>query len=141
VTTVIDASVAIAALSPDEASSDAARIVDDCLANGAVVPPNWPLEIANVLLVKQRRRIMEPAIADEALDAIIGISASVDDASDERLLRRTKRLAEKHGLSCYDAAYLELAIRRALPLATLDGKLADAARREGLQVLPDGGAR
>ncbi len=135
-TTVIDASVTIAALSPDEASGEAYSIIDACLENGAVVPPNWPLEIANVLLVKQRRRLIAAALADEALDAIFGIPTSIDDAADRQTLGRTKRLAEQHGLSCYDAAYLELAIRRGLPLATLDRNLAAAARSEGVSVLP-----
>jgi predicted nucleic acid-binding protein len=135
-TTVIDASVAIAAMSPDEASREAYLIVDSCFEHGAVVPPNWPLEITNVLLVKQRRRVLEPELAEEALDAIFGIPASIDTASDRQTLGRTKGLAEQHGLSCYDAAYLELAIRRGLPLATLDRQLAAAARSEGVTVLP-----
>jgi predicted nucleic acid-binding protein len=139
--TVLDASVAVAALSPDEAETHASAIVRDCMEEGAAVPSNWHLEIVNVLLVKQRRRVIDAGVANQALDAIFGIGPTVDVATDRRTLQRTKQIAERHGLTSYDAAYLELAMRRALPLATLDRRLAEAARSEGVRVLPDGGAR
>jgi predicted nucleic acid-binding protein len=138
--TVLDASVAVAALSPDEAEARASALIKDCMVEGAAVPANWHLEIMNVLLVKQRRRIIDADIADQALDAIFGIGPTVDFAPDRPTLQRTKQIAERHGLTSYDAAYLELAIRRAQPLATLDRRLAEAARNEGVRVLPDGGA-
>jgi hypothetical protein len=78
--TVLDASIAVATLSPDEAEGRAGAIVRDCMVDGAAVPANWHLEILNVLLVKQRRRVLDSNIAGHALDAILGIEPTVDFA-------------------------------------------------------------
>lgn len=126
---VIDASVAAAWLLPDEASQYAdaafARLPDD----EVLVPGLFWLEMRNILLVCERRGRIDAANADRALDLLLALTIRPDHAADGALLMR---LARRHTLSAYDAAYLELAVRQSLPLATLDAALGRAARAEGL---------
>lgn len=126
---VIDASVAAAWLLPDEASQHAdaafARLPDD----EALVPGLFWLEMRNILLGCERRGRVDSASADRALGLLLALPIRPDYAADGALLMR---LARRHTLSAYDAAYLELAVRQSLPLATLDVALGRAARAEGL---------
>jgi predicted nucleic acid-binding protein len=96
------------------------------------VPGIWCLEFPNALLVAERRRRIERSRRIEALDQIPMLQLSVD--ADPVDLKAICAVAEKHDLSTYDAAYLELALRRELGLVTLDRELADAAAAEGVAV-------
>lgn len=99
---------------------------------GAVVPSLWRLEVANGLLAAVRRGRLTAARRDALLAALLDMDIAIDTETDLHAWSGTVRLAEAHGLTAYDAAYLELAQRRRLPLATLDAALAQAAREAGV---------
>jgi len=125
---VVDASVSLAWGLEDE-SNEYTDAVLDALENGkALVPCIWLLEVSNALLVAERRgRVTQAMVAGfleylRSLPIVVGIFGEV-------LL-----LAREQGLSVYDAAYLDLALRRGLPLATQDQVLREAARRMGVEL-------
>ncbi len=124
---VVDASTALSWCFPDEA---AAFPTEEAMAT---VPAVWPLEVANGLLMGERRgRITLAQVTRLAELLLAALEVQVDHASDA--FKDVLPIAREHRLSVYDAACLELAIRRDLPLATGDGKLADAARKCGVEL-------
>lgn len=129
---VIDASVALAWVFGDERHDAAWAIVDHLTRGAACAPALFPLEVANGLLVALRRGRLSPDQTRTAVVLIQSLPIEVDLETPQRAFGATWDLASRHQLSSYGAAYLELAARRALPLATLDGRLARAARTEGL---------
>lgn len=133
---VLDCSVTMSWILPDEAVDGTAALRASLVENTAVVPGLWPIEVANVLLVATRRGRIEEAIWPALLERLGLLPIEVDVETGVRAFTDSLRLARDQRLSVYDAAYLELAIRRRLPLATLDRGLAAAARRAGLRVLP-----
>lgn len=131
---VLDCSVAISWCLPDETNPDAETILTLLAENSltAVVPSIWWLEIVNVLVVAERRgRIGETQTA-EALTRLRSLSLLVDEKTDRESTQGTLTLARQYNLAAYDAAYLELAIREDLSLATPDNRLAEAARQCGV---------
>jgi predicted nucleic acid-binding protein len=102
---------------------------------GAWVPSLWRLEIANVLELDVRRRKRDAAFRDATLEDLIELPITVDAETDRRAWTATLALAIDRKLTLYDAAYLELAKRRDLPLATLDNELRKAAAAEGVHLL------
>lgn len=134
-TFVLDASVALSWCFEDEADP-AGDAVLRRLANGkAAVPGIWPLEIANVLLAAERRRRITPAESARFLALLEALPIEVDAHTAARASREILLLARAHGLSSYDAAYLDLAARSGLPLATRDAALNAAAGALGLERL------
>jgi len=128
---VLDSSVAMAWVLPDESSAAADSVMGQLAQTSAIVPALWPLEIGNVLVMASRRARIDPKKVHELLAVIYSLPITVEDAPDRDTLMRTLSLAERHGLTAYDASYLELAQRRALPLASFDERLracASAAR-------------
>jgi predicted nucleic acid-binding protein len=109
-------------------------MVDDVVAGGAMVPGLWRLEVANVLRTVLRRGQLSLDQRDAALVALSQWPVTVDDETDQRAWTDTLRLADRFGLTPYDAAYLELASRRGLPLATLDRELMVAAPAAGVRL-------
>ncbi len=134
---VLGCSVAVAWLLEDERIPEADALLDRLDDGGeAVVPGLWRFELGNVLAGAERRsRISGTGIA-RCLGILARLPIVTDAQTDERALRETLELARREYLTSYDAAYLELAMRRGLPLATLDRPLARAARRAGVVVLP-----
>ena len=134
---VADASTAIAWAHPGQANEESETWLQH-LANGAelVEPSLWPLEIANALLVLQRRRRITGGERNEALTLLAGIPATLDHSGSDRALKELSALAHAEGLSVYDAAYLDLSLRLRLPLACKDGSLASAARRHRIRIKP-----
>jgi predicted nucleic acid-binding protein len=132
---VLDGSVALAWCFDDEATP----AVDDAMleagAAGAWVPPLWRWEVANGLLLGTRRGRMTEAKREASIDLLQAMAVRIDPDCDAHAWSDTVRLAEKHALTAYDASYLELALRRRLPLATLDAALARAARAEGVALV------
>lgn len=129
---VVDSSVAIAWCFPDE-RDDHPQSVLEALSHGrAVVPHLWHLEVANTLLVGERRKRSTQANTAAWLGFLSALPIDVDDETRTRAFGDILSLAREHNLSAYDAAYLELAMRRRLPLATLDEKLKAAARAAGV---------
>jgi predicted nucleic acid-binding protein len=136
---VLDSSVTLAWVYGDE-TTEAVRHVFDLLGqNGAWVPGLWKLEVANILEMGVRRGRHDGAFRDATLADLALLSIHLDPETDGRAWGATARLAARHKLTVYDAAYLELALRRGLPLATLDRELRIAASAEGVIVL--GGER
>jgi predicted nucleic acid-binding protein len=93
-----------------------------------VVPTLWPFEVANSLLVLLRRKRILAEERERALGALVRLPLVVDDDGPRLALGSISELAAEHGLTVYDAAYLELAVRRKLPLASRDEALCKAAR-------------
>jgi predicted nucleic acid-binding protein len=99
-----------------------------------VVPAVWFLEMANVLLVLQRRKRITREHRHDALKMLSALNPTVDEESSKAAFHTTSELAEKHGLTIYDATYVELAMRRKLHLASRDTALRNAAKRCGVKV-------
>lgn len=135
-TLVLDSSATLAWFHGDERTASIEVLFDRVIEQSAVVPSLWRLEIANSLNVAIRRKRISRSFRDEALEDLAQLDILVDPETNLHAWQATVRLADQYGLTVYDAAYLELAQRRSLPLATLDRSLADAARTAGIEVLP-----
>jgi predicted nucleic acid-binding protein len=129
---VIDSSVAIAWCFPDERDTYSRSVLDALASEQAVVPELWHLEVANTLVVGERRKRSTQADTVAWLGFLSCLPITVDEQTKARAFGDTAGLARAHGLSVYDAAYLELALRRGLPLATLDDALKAAAKVVGV---------
>jgi predicted nucleic acid-binding protein len=129
---VLDGSVTLAWLFHDEKDPYADAIVAKLPAVEMLVPRLWHLEIANVLLVGERRGRCTSADAAKWLAYLSGLPVTVDAETEVRAWAETIDLARRHNLTEYDAAYLELAARTGLPLATLDTKLKSVAPAAGV---------
>lgn len=132
---VLDVSVAATWCFADEVTPTTDAILERVVAEGAVVPALFPAEMANVLAQAERRQRITPALVDRMLGILGGLPIEVEPP--QRTPVRALDLARAHRLTVYDALYLETAIRRALPLATLDDDLRKAARATGVTVLLD----
>lgn len=129
---ILDGSVTMVWGFEDEADGYAEAILDRMPDLQANVPALWPLEVANALLVGERRRRITPADTARFLAILGSFPIAVDEETVAHAWADTMHLARAHNLSSYDAAYLELAIRLGLPLAALDGKLRTAAEAVGV---------
>jgi predicted nucleic acid-binding protein len=131
---VLDASVTLAWCFEDAASSIADYALGILGSGGqAVVPSLWRLELANGLVMAERRQRMTEADTTRFLCLLEGLPIEV--ISDYRDAASMVTLARAHGLTAYDAAYLEVALRTGVPLATLDGQLSRAAKAAGVTVM------
>jgi len=132
-TFVVDASMAFAWVLPSQSSSEADALLERVEAGAsAVVPTLWFLEVANGLLAAQRRRLITAEERASALERLSSLAFTSDEDDAWNAFGRTSALAEQYDLTVYDAAYLELALRRELPLATRDRALRNAAERGGV---------
>lgn len=127
---VVDASVSAAWLLPDEATDYTDATLQATTATEVWVPALWLLEMANLLQSAQRRRRINATQRAELAAAAAGLRLQV--CREPVTLTTLDRLAAEHALSAYDACYLELALRRRLPLATLDKNLQAAMQRCGV---------
>ncbi|MGA2744626.1 MAG: type II toxin-antitoxin system VapC family toxin [Candidatus Sulfotelmatobacter sp.] len=132
---VLDSSVTLAWAYSDETTAPVTQIFDLLSQGGAWVPGLWRLEVANVLEMSVRRKRHDRIFRDATLADLAQLPIQVDLQTDQQAWSATLRLAERHQLTLYDAAYLELALRRNLPLATLDDDLRRAAKAEKVQTL------
>jgi predicted nucleic acid-binding protein len=135
VSLVLDSSATLAWIYSDERSEAVADVFDRLTAAGAWVPSLWRLEMANVLEMGVRRGLIDAAFRDATLADLEVLPIQTDPDTDKNAWRSTLRLAERHRLTLYDAAYLELAQRRGLPLASLDRELRAAASEENIALL------
>jgi predicted nucleic acid-binding protein len=132
---VLDASVTVAWCFADETTAYTETVLEMLAAGGdALAPAIWPLEVANVLVMAERRKRITLAKTTNFLQLLAGFAVSLDAASAAQTFDKVLSLAREQGLSTYDAAYLELAIREGLPLATLDTDLKKAARAVGVRI-------
>lgn len=133
---VVDASVGFAWVFPTQASTETDKLLEEVEAGAlAIVPGLWFLEVANGLLAAQRRKLLTALERKTALEKLSGLPFIVDEESSRAALHRTSELATKHGLSVYDAAYLETAVRRKLPLGSRDRTLRQAAKKCGVALV------
>ena len=135
-TFVLDCSVTIAWLFEDEATPAVDALQDRLKDGHALVPGLWRLEVGNVLAQAERRKRLTPAQTAAHLDLLDRLPVTTDTETDGRAFREILSLARTEGLTTYDAAYLELAARRGVALATLDQALVRAARHLGVGTLP-----
>jgi predicted nucleic acid-binding protein len=131
---VLDTSLTLAWFFADEANAYADAVALSLASGEAAVPSLWPLEVANALITGERRKRSTEAQATAFIARLRTLPIVVDDETDSRAWGDTMSLARAHNLSAYDAAYLELAMRRALPLATLDARLKAAAATTGVSL-------
>jgi predicted nucleic acid-binding protein len=129
---VLDGSLALAWYFKDEADPYADAVAARFPSARALVPVIWPLEVANAVLMGERRQRSTEAQATKWLGYLGSLPIAVDEETNERAWDELLSLGRAHRLSAYDAAYLELALRRGLPLATLDDKLKAAASAAGV---------
>jgi predicted nucleic acid-binding protein len=133
---VLDASFALTWCFDDETTGRADQVLRDLRSDYSLVPAIWPLEIANGLVVAERRGRIDAAIRDEFLGLLMTIDIRVETVDVVHTFAVVLDLARREGLTSYDAAYLDLALRERLPLATRDAALAEAARRVGVSLIP-----
>lgn len=135
-TLVLDASLAVACMFEEEVTEANLGVFARVAREGAHVPSLWHLEVANAFQIAIRRGRSDEGHSDRSLARLARLPIVVDDETETRAWTVTLALARTERLTVYDAAYLELAIRLALPLASCDASLCDAARRRGVPVLP-----
>jgi predicted nucleic acid-binding protein len=131
---VLDASVALAWLFERGNPTDtdrADRALSALDSAETLVPPLWHIEIANALLVGERRRVVTEAQVIDYLNRLYRLPIDTDDAAPASRRDMVMAMGREYGLSAYDATYLDLALRTNAMLATFDMKLADAMRRAG----------
>jgi predicted nucleic acid-binding protein len=133
---VFDTSIAMAWCFEDEATEATDAVLDRLRDDEAAVPAIWPLEVANVLLVAERRGRLSEAQASRFLELVSQLPIEVDDVPRE--LAGVVAAGRRHELSSYDASYLVLAEQLGASLATLDLRLAKAAERAGVELLVRG---
>ena len=132
---VFDASVALAWCFEDERSPQSDALLDRAAVQPSCVPQHWALEVANVLVLASRRGRIPAAKRAQFLSLLQNLPIHVDPAPQSHALSATIALADEHGLTSYDAAYLELAIRLGVPFATLDHDLIAASKKLALTLL------
>lgn len=134
---VLDASIALTWCFPDEESQKAEQISERIAAGDrVVVPAFWRHEMLNALLVGEKRKRLTSELTQAFIEDLDLLPVDLDvPASSDVVFNTTQTLCRKHGLTAYDAAYLEIAIREKHPLATIDDDLRRAAAAEGVQVL------
>ncbi len=132
---VLDTALAMAWFFADEAKNEyPVAVLTGMEQHTALVPAIWPLEVTNVLLTGIRRKRCTAAEAARFLVLLRALPIKVDDRTAEQAFITSFTLAQEFGLSSYDAAFLELAMREGIPMATLDKQLANAAILAGVPV-------
>lgn len=119
---------------PDEGNEYADAVLDDLVQKTMLIPALFAVEVANGLVVGERRKRIRQTEIRRFLALLAGISMIQDSQPIGGLMSSVLSIAREHGLSAYDAAYLELAIREAAPLATLDKGLRAAAQKAGVEL-------
>ncbi|MDE2943388.1 MAG: type II toxin-antitoxin system VapC family toxin [Gemmatimonadota bacterium] len=133
---VLDCSIAAAWLFEDEAAPATDALLRRLRRDGAFVPTLWRLELGNVMTQAERSKRTDAIRIARWIERLERLPIVIDPETGSRAFREILTLARQERLTTYDAAYLELAMRKAIPLATLDRALARAARRRGVATLP-----
>jgi predicted nucleic acid-binding protein len=131
-TVVLDSSVTLAWHFEDEGNVYADAVQTAFLSGAAIVPSLWHLEVANALLVGERRKRTTEAKISQFIGLLSALPIRLDEETVPRAWQDTLHLARAHAISVYDAAYLELSLRLGLPLASLDRPLKNAAAAVGI---------
>ena len=128
---VLDADIALGWCFVDAADGYSDGVLEALKEVSALVPAHWMLEVTNVMLAAQKRSRLTEAEATRFVELLRRLPIETDGETAMRAADTTRALARTHGISTYEAAYLELAIRQAAPLATRNPALQSAARRSG----------
>jgi predicted nucleic acid-binding protein len=131
---ILDASVTAAWYYRDEADPYADAVARRFPGVKALVPSVWPLEVANAILIGERRKRGAVVTIAQFVSHLSALSIAVDEQNFARVFGAVLALARDHDLSAYDASYVELAIRSSLPLATLDDRVRAAATALGIRL-------
>jgi predicted nucleic acid-binding protein len=126
---VLDCSITMAWCFEDESTDYTDNTLENFHDLTAIVPTIWPLEVANVLLLAKKNKRITEIQAAGFIDALSALSIVIDQSTTSKVMNSIFRLANQTNLTIYDAAYLELAIRENMPLATLDKDLIKAAKK------------
>jgi predicted nucleic acid-binding protein len=132
---VIDNSVVMAWCFEDGANSNADTIQDMLIENKAFVPAIWPLEVTNVLLVAERKKRISKAGSGHFIALLSQLPIEVEPSDTDTIFHETISLARQYMLSSYDASYIELAIRKGLPIATQDKAIIRAAKKIQIEII------
>jgi predicted nucleic acid-binding protein len=132
---VIDNSVVMSWCFRDQANPYADSILERLSAAVAYVPSVWSLEVVNVLLSAERKKYIGQADSVRFISLLSQLPIFVEYESPEKAMKDLLGLARAHNLSSYDSSYLDLAMRKGLPLATLDEKLRKAAANTNVSIL------
>lgn len=132
---VLDASATMPWCYEDEATPFSEALLDWVRVGGAIVPVVWPLEVVNSLLIGERRTRLNAARISLFVATVRALPITIDEQGLVSVWDKALSLGREHGLSAYDATYLELAIREDLPLASLDARLRLAATRSGVALV------
>jgi predicted nucleic acid-binding protein len=133
---VLDTSVALTWVFKDEAAPETDVLEIEAKNHGAIIPWLWYFELGNALLVAEKRNRIKKEGVKLHLEIIGMLSLTTESEMSIRSLEKIMSLARDHQLTVYDAAYLELALRHGIPLATKDKDLRAAARELKIPVLP-----
>ena len=133
---VIDNSVVMLWCFKDETNKYADAILHRLSEATAFVPSIWPLEVVNVLLVAERKRRLSEADSTRFITLLTQLPIVVEVGHSERSMKELLIFARANKLSSYDASYLDLAMKSGYPIATLDIKLIQAARKIDVQIVP-----
>jgi predicted nucleic acid-binding protein len=132
---VVDSSVALTWLFRDEATSHTNELLASLASTRAVVPGWWFIELTNVIALAERRGRISLSQSTAFIDDLSTLNLEVDSEAPNLAFANLLPLCRTHSLTSYDAVYLELAVRKRLPLATLDGALRKAAKKLGVKLL------
>jgi predicted nucleic acid-binding protein len=132
---VLDNSVVMAWCFDDEADASTDAVQDLLTHNFAFVPSIWPLEVANVLLVAERNKRITKAASGHFIAMLSQLPIEMDSTDPERVFHDIISLARQYRLTSYDACYIELAIRKGLPIASLDDAILKAATDLQVQII------
>jgi predicted nucleic acid-binding protein len=132
---VLDSSVALTWCFEDERTLATLALLDQITETGATAPALWPLEVLNALTMAERRGRLDGTQRHQLAGFLRDLPVSLDQETADQAWTITMRLAERYRLTLYDAAYLELAQRLELPLATLDQELRAAGNALGITLL------
>lgn len=132
---VLDASIALSWCFSDEKTSLTHQLLDRLDAEIAWVPTIWSLEVGNILVSAERRKRIVYADMIQFLSLLNGLPIEIDLETPSKAYHEILLLAHSEKLTTYDAAYLELSMRKGLPLASKDLELCEAAKRLGVEVI------
>lgn len=132
---VVDCSMAMAWVFDDEATPETEAVLSRLVTDTALVPALWFIEIANVLAIAERKGRITLAQSDAFISDLGKLGIERDDEAADRAFTHLLTLCRTHRLTSYDAIYLDLAVRRNLPLATLDDQLRKTAAKLGVRLL------
>jgi predicted nucleic acid-binding protein len=135
VSLVVDSSMTLAWYFEDEKTEESTAVLHRVVEEGAVVPAHWRLEVLSGFQAAVRRRRIDRAYRDASLADLRSLAIAIDAGTNRAAWAATRQLSDRFGLTAYDAAYLELALRQRLSLATLDGDLIRAARAENVSLV------